>query len=663
MNTVGLGRTGFSLSASAVTVDFSTLAAPGGAEGPAASAGWTGIYLGGAVVDPYTFDLSGSKPVAMTNLEPWMIGDKGLSGKARSGSLSAKLVEATVGVNHLDFEVAANTPKATFYQCAIHVPWIGAVLKGNAVMQLISQAEGYGINWAGLTADPVTVTYNDKGRISLAVSGLVWGRDSRGWRARGQVDVTAETEGKTFASFGLNGVNFGADGRAYFDGPSWSRNLGLSGSSAFGEATAALQSVVVESSSSGADRLAFHIAAQVSLSPDSNYIPASDVLFHYLISRPGADHILTGPWNSEYSTKVVFPLGSQEIDSTISPSYEGAGADPSAFAGGEGATAGPAEFCRRDGWAAASDMRFSGAIDMGIMGGPPVKGAFVLGYQSGKSFFLLFVKYDSIFIPLSPVPLAIQGIGGGFAYNFAPEVFRNFGSLQDAQPDLAGNAVFAAVLTVGTSDKYTIMADGYFTLSTAGSAEMGFTNAKLMQQGNFSGYINYYNKNVTGKVWGTLDLLGGLVNFSLGETEQTAAVDILFGQAGWHVYAGRYEGPRITAKVWLLNCSSYLQLDNKGLKMGGSNTFELRKGAVIVSGYIKSWMDIGLGINPDPFYIEGSWEQGVAAGGCIDIEVKELCLDFSVTASVYARAPDPTVMRAKASLDFGVDTITLTVEL
>ena len=662
LNTVGLGRTGFSLSASAVTVDFSTLAAPGGAEGPAASAGWTGIYLGGAVVDPYTFDLSGSKPVSMTNLEPWMIGDKGLSGKARSGSLSAKLVEATVGVNHLDFEVAANTPKATFYQCAIHVPWIGAVLKGNAVMQLISQAEGYGINWAGLTADPVTVTYNDKGRISLAVSGLVWGRDSRGWRARGQVDVTAETEGKTFASFGLNGVNFGADGRAYFDGPSWSRNLGLSGSSAFGEATAALQSVIIEASSSGADRLAFHIAAQVSLSPDSNFIPASDVLFHYLISRPGADYILTGPWNSEFSTKVVFPLGSQEIDSTISPSYEGAGADPAAFAGGDGAASGPAELPAR---------RLGGRVGHALQrrdrhghhGRAPRQGRLRPRLPERQELLPPVREIRFHLHPAQPGPAGHPGDRRRLRLQFRPGGLPEFRE-PAGRPTRPGRQ--RGLRRRADRGDLGQIHDHGRRLFHPQHGRLGGDGLHQRQDhaaGEFLGLHQLLQQERDRQGLGPLDLLGGLVNFSLGADEANAAIDILFGQAGWHVYAGRYEGPRITAKVWLLNCSSYLQLDNKGLKMGGSNTFELRQGAVIVSGYIKSWMDIGLGINPDPFYIEGSWEQGVAAGGCIDIEIKELCLDFSVTASVYARAPDPTVMRASASLDFGVDTVTMTVEL
>ncbi len=93
---------------------------------------------------------------------------------------------------------------------------------------------------------------------------------------------------------------------------------------------------------------------------------------------------------------------------------------------------------------------------------------------------------------------------------------------------MLGAASFCAQMTLGTTDRFTIMSDGYMILGTAGSAEMGFKNAQLMQMGNFGGYIKYYNKAVTSKVWGELDLLGGLVNFSLGKTENEAAIDALF---------------------------------------------------------------------------------------------------------------------------------------
>ena len=222
---------------------------------------------------------------------------------------------------------------------------------------------------------------------------------------------------------------------------------------------------------------------------------------------------------------------------------------------------------------AMKNMRFGGKIDLAMFGcNPGVQGVFVLGYQDGKSFFLLFANYPNLVLPLSPVPLAIFGIGGGFAYNFSPEVFR-YGGLEDAIPDMQGAASFCAQMTIGTTDRFTIMSDGYMILSTAGSAEMGFKNARLMQMGNFGGYINYYNKAVTGKVWGELDLFGGLINFSLGKTENEAAVDLYFGPGGWHVYAGRKAGPRIKATIFKLGgADSYLELDSKGLRMGGSRS-------------------------------------------------------------------------------------------
>ncbi len=308
-------------------------------------------------------------------------------------------------------------------------------------------------------------------------------------------------------------------------------------------------------------------------------------------------------------------------------------------------------------------MRFGGQIDLAMFGCDSVKGSFSLGYQDGKSFFALYAMYANLFLPLSPVPLAIFGIGGGFAYNFSPDVFRK-SNLEDAVPDMKGAATFCAVLKVGTSDRSTILADGYLILSTAGMAEMGFREAALLQQGNFGGYINYYQKAVTSELWGELDLFGGLVHFSLGTepgTQPGPAVKAYFGAGGWYVYAGRKAGPRIEATIMKMGgVSAYMELDNTGLRTGGSQLFELKAGPTLLNGYIKSWMDMGLTIHFKPdISIEGSWQQGVAAGGCIF----GLCEDFLVSATISAHAPDPTFMTGVADLDFALGTAHLVVNL
>ncbi len=170
-----------------------------------------------------------------------------------------------------------------------------------------------------MTADPVTVQYADKGRITMTVDGLVWGRDSRGWRARGHASVATEAEGKPFAAFHLNGLNFGTDGRAYFDGPTWGHYVGLSGNAAFGGATAALKGVQIQAAASGHDRLAFGVETEISISPDSSYIPATAVRHQLsdLLPRAARAWPGKGPWNAPFTSQVVFPLGSQEIDSSI----------------------------------------------------------------------------------------------------------------------------------------------------------------------------------------------------------------------------------------------------------------------------------------------------------------------------------------------------------
>jgi PKD repeat protein len=647
-----IGKTGFMIASPAVTFDFSTQAAGPGASGSAASPGWTGVLLGQALIYPATFGFTANeKPLTMTNTQPWRLEGGGLFGFESSGKFTSQVQEASVSFDHLDFKVSADVPTATYSQCEIHIPWINAVLKGDATIFKSGDPSGeYKTNWSGLTAAPVTLTYDDVGRISMVVSGLTWGHDSRGWRARGQAAVTLEAEGHPFALFALNGLNFGTDARAYFDGPGWGSTIPLSGSSSFGGATATLQNIQVEASDKGEDRLTFHVATKISLSPDSSFLSSPDVVIHYKISRAGDNYVGTGPWNAPFTTQFVFPLGSQEVSSSIATNYtyKPSSPNPDPSASGYPGISGPSAYY---GAADIPNSRFGGDIDLAMFGCETIKGVFVLGYQDGKSFFLLFAKWPDINIPMSPVPLSILGIGGGFAYNFSSEVFRQ-GDMANAQPDLQGNAAFAAVMTVGTSDGFTIRGDGYLILGTDGRAAMGFENLQFMQQGNFGGSIEYYQGVVKGKGFGSLDLLGGLISFSLG-TEAKPSLDFQLGGGDWHFYAGQEADPStwITAKVWKSGSSSFLEIRPSSYRMGGSNDFYFGANAGIAKAYIKGGMGIRLGFGWDPFWVEGGCQAWVAAGACIWIPIYgDACAEVGATADIYAHSPNPTVLRGKCTI-------------
>jgi len=113
--------------------------------------------------------------------------------------------------------------------------------------------------------------------------------------------------------------------------------------------------------------------------------------------------------------------------------------------------------------------------------------------------------------------------------------------------------------------------------------------------------FQYAGGSFDGRLWGGLDLLGGLLQFSLGSSEENAAVDLHFDDSGkWHLYAGRKEGPRIQAKLLTSSTDSYMMLGSEvGLAFGGTQNYYLGVGdGSVASAYVKSTMDVGVQFAP-----------------------------------------------------------------
>ncbi len=302
--------------------------------------------------------------------------------------------------------------------------------------------------------------------------------------------------------------------------------------------------------------------------------------------------------------EVAFPAGSPAMQANISPHYDG-----------------------------ADDTRYYGAVDVAMFGGPPFKAEFLLGYENGKSYWLTraAVPLGSSGTPLVPPVLNLYMVRGGLGYNFPITAFKNAASIKDAQPDFSGNFMFMAGMRVGSPDSgFVFTLDGDLTISPSVGARMDFHAWLLKNQhegnGDFAGYFQWANGDFDGRLWGGLDLLGGVVKFDLGASEATAAVALHFGSGDWYINAGAKDGPRIKATIMSIgNVDSYLMLSNKGLEIGGSMSIYL--GCSI--GHVKGWAEAGLGITPAPG-IFGHANAGLQAEVC----AYDVCIGVGVTAGI-----------------------------
>jgi hypothetical protein len=302
-----------------------------------------------------------------------------------------------------------------------------------------------------------------------------------------------------------------------------------------------------------------------------------------------------------------------------------------------------------------------------MFGGPPFRAQFLLGYQGGKTYFLMRgdVPLGPSGIPMSPIPFTLFQIMGGLGYNFPVNAFKN-ASLENAQPDMKGSTLFMAGMRIGSSDAFTFTLDGTTTVKTSGEARMDFDAWILTSDhsgdGQFQGMFQFAGGSFDGRLWGGLDLMGGLIKFSLGTSEADAAFDLHFDTGGnWHFYAGKKDGPRIRAVILTNETDSYMMLgSDTGLAVGGAQQIYLGVGdGSVASAYVKGYMELGLQIAPGP-RVSGDFGAGAEAGVC----ALGACASASVTASIHAEAP-PLSITAHATVDlpWPLPSVSFTVHL
>ena len=631
-----LGWSAFTIQSNDVRLDLSLNDgdAPGSPCAGGGGSQWLGVRLGSAIIVPYTMDLVAPQQVQRT-VQNWGFDGSGVCGTFNTGAFTATLEEGSVSFKSISATAQGGTFNALYQGMDVHVPWLNTDLTGDA------QLQSGGGKQASITfplsgsAQPQHYT-----NVTLKASNLQFTKvQNVGWAVQADSEWDLAAENKPLAAIKTN-MFFGMDGRAYFKQGNPTQDVQLGGNSSLGNTPLELVKAHLSATPSGTDILDFAIQTTLHL---SEVMPASNVQINYNINKSNTQYSAAGPTNTPFMVDVAYPAGQPSSEGKIHPTYNG-GANSS---GGDA---------------------YSGSVDLSSLGGPPITGEFRLGYRGGHDYWLtrVTIGLGQEGVPLIPVPpvMNLYAIRGGLGHNFPLNAFSDAGSITGEQPSMDNSFLFMAGMRVGMPDEFTYMLDGDLTIKATGQdagARMDFHAWLLTHDtsgnGNFQGFFQYAGSNFDGRVWGGLNFMGGLASFDLGNSASNAAIDLHFGGGSWHIYAGKKQGPRITAHFIIDNTSAYIMLGSEvGLAIGGDSNFCLCIGdGSVASAYIKGDIDIGVQITPQPHFVgdaSANLDAGVCAfsacvsgGVSVQVHLEALPLDMSATASLTLPIPfwNPTV--------------------
>jgi hypothetical protein len=625
---VALGWSGFYLKSSDIALDLSrsTGQGPDACGGNNSDPKWVGVNFGNADIEINTSDLA---PVTIQSAN-WGVTDHACGKFSLQNDprlMNLNVGKGTISFNKVSLEAKAHGTFEAHYNIDVQLPFLDVKLHGDDVQLLSSNQKEGSFDFSAVK--PTDTVQRDFGPIHLSAKpdSFRFGFDKGGgWRAIVDPELSFKAEGKAFNSEPITvpDMRFGMNGRVYFDeNGTATRDIPLHGFGDLGKSRLELQSLHLTGGASGNDRLKMAFSGQIRL---SSALPAANVQAIYKISGDGYEG--SGPVSSPFNLKVAFPAGQPVTEASIDPVY-----DPTPNFG----------------------TRYTGKVDIGMFGGPPIKGEFLLGYEGGTDYWLtrLDIPLGANGVPLSPVPLSLYRVRGGLGYHVTGDSLKGGKPIDQAVFSSSADTSFMAGMRLGTSDKFTVMMDGDLIVTTGASAgtRMDFRawllKANQSGDGDFAGFFKYGGGNFDGRLWGGLDILSGAIRFDLGSGENNAAVDLHVGGGIWHVYAGKRTGPRIRGHILIADADAYLMLgSDTGLAVGGSEHVYLGVGeSSVASAYVKGYMDMGLQITTQPKVV-GDFSAGVEAGACI----AGGCFDAGVTAAVHAEAV-PVDVRAKVTIE------------
>lgn len=642
-----IGWSNFTMQSSSARVDLSHTAGDAPAEpicGTLKNADWVGVRFPSLTITPYTFDLVSGSSIQQS-VPDWGVVSNGLCGRLHSQPFTTKLGQGTISFQSIDATAFNGTFNATYNGMDIHVPWLNIDLTGNATL-LSGGGKQASISFPlAATVPNVTRTF---GNLSFNASNFKFLAESFGWAVQTNSTFTYSAANVPFANYNQT-FFFGMDGRGYFQNGAQSADIPLGGSSHLNKIPVDLTSVHLTAPNSGPQVLTALFNTSVHL---SEVMPAHSVAVNYSVNESGTNYNTTGPSFTPFTLTVPYPPGSNSpsANAVIHPVYSATNSGGSA--------------------SSANDV-VSGTVDLSQLGGPPITGQFRLGYMGGHDYWLtrVSVPLGAEGIPIIPVPpvMNLYRITGGLGHNFPISAFQDQNSLESQTPQIDNSFLFDAGVRLGMPDQFTYTVDGDLTIEATGStpgARLNFHSWILKPpdsgNGDFQGFLQYAGSNFDARAWGTMNLLGGVYQVSLGSGPNDAAIDLHFGpSAPWHIDAGKKNGPRITGTFLGMSSNMYIMLSGDGLSLGGGESINLTAGSdSSISAYIRGDVDIGVTITSQP-HISGDFSASVSAGACLD----NVCVNAGVSAQIHAEAlPVDLDGSATLGLPFGAS-VTINVHL
>jgi hypothetical protein len=616
---------GFTLAATSATLDFSQVDGTGAdplCAGGSGGKAFMGVALNQAQLTAFNFDLQNPQT---TSASGWALDSQGFCGTAAFHAAHFPMDRGSLDWGGVTASAAHGGFTAVYSNLKVHVPWLNVDLTAAQSTTQLTAGHGFGTGGINLNlTSPSKVTLTE-GPIILTASHLSFSsvQSAGGWAVKSDTTLNFNAPQGQFASnVTLSGLAFGMNGAAAFEDGSAARHLSLAGQKGnIGGALVDLKSVDVQvSPASSPTRLAFAFDSTLTL---SKTLPAADVPVSYSISEPARDNYVgAGPVTTPVKLDKDFPDANPTIHISIKPTYVGTG----------GAASPP-----------SSGILFSSSLDLGMFGGPPVSGQFVLGYVGSSDYWLAKAMLDlgPSGVPVVPPVINLYKIGGGLGYNVALSSFQD-PDLTHATPVNDGNLVFDASLLVGSPDHTTFGLSGDFAIKPGGQDPGGrmdyhawLLNPDWSGQSPFWGHFSY-----SGGVFdGTLNAHLSLLDDQVALDAINDAIHMHVGAGIWYFHLGTQANP-VNGHVFFANGQAWADLGSDGFMLGLIARLDLTAGDCGgACAYIHDDWQLGASITPSPLAFSASASENFNLGACAG----GFCLGANASAGVSLGLPPPSL--------------------
>lgn len=623
---------GFTLTPKSVALDLSLskgIGCNGGGHG------WMGFAFGkGSRLSAYTFELKKAQHGAASG---WGIDGSGLCGKTSFASYTSPIERGSIHWDGIDADASGGTFTAIYHGLRVHVPWLDTDLGGGDQKLQAGKGSGGGTLSLNLSGNAPARQF---GPVTLEAKGLEFSALKGVGPAvhAGTTLFSFKADGRLFAKdIAVPNLYFGMNGKAYFDGNGGSAHVSLSGTKGrLSEGVVDLKGLDVVATPGQSSRLLFNFSTELRI---SDALPAAPAPVSYHIDEPSAQKYTGyGPATGHFVIHKAFPDANPSTDTVIRPVYAGSHNGATAMSGG-----GPLDWLVPRAYAAQSHMTYCGDVDLGMFGGPPVKGGFALGYEGSDDFWAAHadVSLGPTGMPLVPPFMQLYVIGGGLGYNVAIDSFASDKSC-DVHPMIDHTPVFNAHVVVGDPGHEVYGFDGELSVKVSGpeaGARMDYKawlardRSQWKGPGDFHGRFQYANGNFDGTLNGHYGFLDDKVYIDAAHD----AVAMHFGGGRWYIHAGTHDNP-VKGHVLLIDGAAWMGLGSDGTYAGAKAHLSLGGGncdAACAQVHANTALEAKIGFKP--VHIDANAHMHMDAHAC----AFDICLGAGVGTHMHLAALPP----------------------